>query len=138
MHPKARNANLTLLCPNTAGRPRIGRSHRGNEDGEIGECGDAGEWSLYVVASDEERRDEGIALCVIKEQATPSCLLRTDFDVSILARSSHGLAKGMFTCQRSDFRVSGCKVRSCAEVMFRPASQWRHRAYRLRKGLLTR
>jgi hypothetical protein len=40
----------------------MGRSHRGNEDGEIGERGEAGEWSLYVVASDEERRDEGIAL----------------------------------------------------------------------------
>ena len=46
---------------------------------------------------------------------------------SILIWPSYGLAKGMFTCQRRDIRVSGCKVRSCGEVMFQPDSQWRDR-----------
>jgi hypothetical protein len=46
MQPTASNANLTLLCARTEERPRMGRSHRGNEVSEMGERGDAGEWSL--------------------------------------------------------------------------------------------
>jgi hypothetical protein len=67
----------------------MGRSHRGKEVGEMGERGEAGEWSLYVVASDEERRDEGIVLYAIRRKS--SSRLCTSL-VSILEELS-GLAR---------------------------------------------
>ena len=60
MQHSARNPSLSLLLLSSDERPRIGLSHRGNEVGETGERGKAGEWSLYVVASDDERPEEGI------------------------------------------------------------------------------
>jgi hypothetical protein len=104
----------------------------------MSERGDAGEWSLYVVASDEERRDEGIVLRAIWEQATTSCVLNRFLckHSDVAKRRACKRDVCMPKARYPRLRLQGAVLaKSRGEVMFQSGSQWRDRRIACAKAL---